>query len=205
VSSCLPECPVTGTYDPSIDHLKGSISMKRKSIYRLLFVLLTVCLSLPQSVGAFGSQPASIQRGIQSQKSAASGEIIPRPPKNEKGREEEGGELGDNPEARADWFYGLRTAGNPNVPFSIEDAAQKRAEAAEQVLNEKNNNPASAPAMFSGAWTPLGPNPILQVDRTPEFNFYAVSGRIGSLAIRSTPPYTMYLGAAGGAFGSPPH
>ena len=172
--------------------------MRSKIIYRLLFVVLTVCLALPQSVGALSLQPVSVQTAIQSQKQAGSGEPIPRPPKYDKGQEDDEGDLADEPEERAEWFYGLRTAGDPNVPFSIEDAAQKRAEAAQQVINEKGNSPATAPATFSGAWTPLGPNPILQIDRTPEQNFYAVSGRIGALAIRSTSPYTMYLGAAGG-------
>jgi uncharacterized repeat protein (TIGR01451 family) len=100
---------------------------------------------------------------------------------------------------RNDMFYGRRTTGtNPN--FSVADAAAARGKAEDQAVKMAQQaalTPTKADA-FGGAWAGFGPNPIVQVDRTPPQNFYAVSGRIAALAIRSTAPYSIYLGSATG-------
>ena len=44
----------------------------------------------------------------------------------------------------------------------------------------------------------VGPDPIVQVGRSGPGYFLGMSGRIGALAIRSSEPYTIYLGAAQG-------
>jgi uncharacterized repeat protein (TIGR01451 family) len=96
---------------------------------------------------------------------------------------------------REDWFYSRRTAGNPD--FSVPQAAAARAKAADDLINLKNTLKPQTPSAFSGAWSPRGPDPIVQFDRSYSL-YHAVSGRIGALAIRSSAPYTMYLGAAQG-------
>jgi len=109
----------------------------------------------------------------------------------------------DDPTARDDAYYSRRIAGDPSANFTMADAAMARAQAAQQLLGEEARAP-SGPSLpsdgsgFSGPWTANGPNPILDVDRTPQGSFYAVSGRVSALAIRGSAPYTMYLGGAQG-------
>lgn len=50
---------------------------------------------------------------------------------------------------------------------------------------------------YGGSWTSAGPNPMVLTGRG-DGTFDAMTGRIGALAIRSTAPYTMYLGGAQG-------
>ena len=83
-----------------------------------------------------------------------------------------------------------RTAGNK--PISIEQAAALRIAAANQRKLLKNP---SGPATFTGAWSPMGPNPTVQVGRS-DGSFITVSGRIGALAIRRNGQ--IILGAAQG-------
>jgi len=101
----------------------------------------------------------------------------------------------DDVDAREDWFYSRRTAGDPN--FGVPQAAAARAKAAQAIIDLQNSAPGRAPSAVSGPWTARGPSPIIQYDRSYDF-LHAVSGRIGALAVRSSPPYTMYLGAAQG-------
>ena len=107
------------------------------------------------------------------------------------GEEQEG-----DPAARDDWFYSSRAAHDPNVTFSLSEAAALRAQAAEQLSNQIGNRPTSS-NVFSNTWTSVGPNPMVLVDRGDN-SFDAMAGRIGALAIRSSAPYTMYLGGAQG-------
>src|SRR4029079_9829815 len=48
----------------------------------------------------------------------------------------------------------------------------------------KEGPPTSGPATFAGAWSQIGPNPIVQVTRSTPI-FAAMSGRSGALAMRS--------------------
>jgi uncharacterized repeat protein (TIGR01451 family) len=107
-------------------------------------------------------------------------------------------ELDDETEARLllldQQFISTRTAGD--VPLSVEQAGALRKAAADQAKALKNAS-ASGPATFSGNWGALGPNPIVQVARSSSpAKFYAVSGRIGALAIRANGQFI--LGAAQG-------
>ncbi len=169
--------------------------MKKVKIKRFFAMLMTFCLILPQSIGAAIAAP-TVNAPVTQPNSPSDSDIpIFRGVPNDKGP---GGEDPDNPLERADWFYSFRTAGDPNVDFTIQDAATLRAQAAETVLAEKNNAPSSsAPTALGGAWSSIGPDPIVQISRSDN-SFIGVAGRIGALAIRSSAPYTMYLGGAQG-------
>jgi hypothetical protein len=98
-------------------------------------------------------------------------------------------------------FYSKRVAGDPKAGFTMEKAAASRAEAAKEALlrlAELKSRAPEAQTGFAGAWTPMGPNPIAQLSRYDGTSMLSMSGRIGSLAIRSTAPYTIYLGGAQG-------
>jgi uncharacterized repeat protein (TIGR01451 family) len=95
--------------------------------------------------------------------------------------------------ARDDFFVSRRVAGDN--PLSIEVAGQLRSVAA-RAAAALRKAPPPGPATFQGAWSGIGPNPIVQVSRSNHFT--AESGRIGALVMRSTPPYTRILGAAQG-------
>ncbi len=98
----------------------------------------------------------------------------------------------DHPELRDLWFYTARTAGT-NPSFDILSAATARRRAAEAVLamRAQPHTLAASPAAFDGAWRNVGPDPMASTSR-------AYSGRVQALAVRSSPPYTIYLGAAQG-------
>jgi len=87
-----------------------------------------------------------------------------------------------------------RTAGD--IPLDNQQAGALRAAAARTAARlRKEGSPASGASTFTGAWTGLGPNPIVQVTRSGG-PFTAMSGRIGALAIRGNG--TRILGAAQG-------
>ncbi len=91
-------------------------------------------------------------------------------------------------------FIGERTAGD--IPLDNQQAGALRAAAARAAARLRTEGvPAAGPSTFSGAWTGLGPNPIVQVTRSGG-PFAAMSGRIGALAIRRDG--TRILGAAQG-------
>src|SRR5438094_68182 len=89
-------------------------------------------------------------------------------------------------------FISARLAGN--APLSVDQAVALRKAAADQAKLLKNPPP-PGPTTFAGAWSPLGPNPIVQVQRSDNA-FAAQSGRIGALAIRKNGQFI--LGAAQG-------
>jgi uncharacterized repeat protein (TIGR01451 family) len=96
-------------------------------------------------------------------------------------------------------FYSRRSAHDPGTDFTLADAAALRAQAANQLAGTLQNRPAQ-PAQgeaYSGAWTSVGPDPMVLTGRG-DGSFDAMAGRIGALAIRSSAPYTMYLGGAQG-------
>ncbi len=89
-------------------------------------------------------------------------------------------------------FIASRTAGDSQL--TVEQAGALRAAAADAAKGLKNT-PAAGPTTFSGAWSAIGPNPIVQVQRSDGAQA-AVSGRVGALAIRKDG--TFILGAAQG-------
>src|SRR5881628_549411 len=105
-------------------------------------------------------------------------------------------ELNDELEAqlllRDQAFISARLAGS--APLSVDQAVALRKAAADQAKLLKNP-PSPGPSTFTGAWSALGPNPIVQVQRSDNA-FAAQSGRIGALAIRKDG--TFILGAAQG-------
>ncbi|TMF25461.1 MAG: DUF11 domain-containing protein [Chloroflexi bacterium] len=105
-------------------------------------------------------------------------------------------ELDDELEAqlllRDQAFISARLAGS--APLSVDQAVALRKAAADQAKLLKNP-PSPGPSTFTGAWSALGPNPIVQVQRSDNA-FAAQSGRIGALAIRKDG--TFILGAAQG-------
>ncbi len=103
----------------------------------------------------------------------------------------------DRPDERDDWFYARRTAGDPD--FTVAQAAAGRAVAAEAVIAMRSGQSPGSRLQdvqaFAGAWEAVGPDPIRQAWGE---RILAMSGRIGALAVRSSPPYTIYLGGAQG-------
>ncbi len=92
------------------------------------------------------------------------------------------------------YFETRRTAGDQ--PLSTQQAGAERAKADAQARRLRFGLPVPRPSVFNGAWSGIGPDPIVQVTRsTPIFN--AVSGRIGAIAIRPSNGQIV-LGAAQG-------
>ncbi|HUX85466.1 MAG TPA: hypothetical protein VMW65_00565 [Chloroflexota bacterium] len=102
-----------------------------------------------------------------------------------------------DPSEREDWFYSLRTAGDPSRILSVGTAAAGRFQAAQNVLARQKQPGARRATGFGTTWTPDGPNPTLQ-DAYNSNQLRSVSGRVSALAISATSPYTIYLGAAQG-------
>jgi uncharacterized repeat protein (TIGR01451 family) len=119
----------------------------------------------------------------------------PAPPAPRKDTGDDG-EDADLPLERADAFYSKRLTHDPAVPFTMYDATQLRDQAANEFATMLKSQPAT-PSAFGGAWANVGPDPMVQVVRGDN-TFDAMTGRIGALAIRSSAPYTMYLGGAQG-------
>jgi uncharacterized repeat protein (TIGR01451 family) len=88
-----------------------------------------------------------------------------------------------------------RTAGDK--PLSIDQAALHRSAAATAAHELKATKPPISPLTYTGPWTEISPNPIVQISRgTPIF--YAVSGRVSALAIRPSNGLKILGGAQGG-------
>jgi uncharacterized repeat protein (TIGR01451 family) len=106
--------------------------------------------------------------------------------------------LVENEEYRAESdlaFISRRTAGE--IPLDLQQAGALRAEAARAAARlRKEGTPAAGPSTFTGAWSQIGPNPIVQPVRTSG-GLAAMSGRIGALAIRPSNGQFI-LGAAQG-------
>jgi len=96
---------------------------------------------------------------------------------------------------REAWFYTRRTAGD-DPDFNISDASALRHSAIAQI-SQPLQPPFAAPTGFTGAWEAVGPRPIWQAMRG-DGRTGAMAGRVSALAIRSSPPYTIYLGGAQG-------
>jgi uncharacterized repeat protein (TIGR01451 family) len=89
-------------------------------------------------------------------------------------------------------FIAGRTAGDS--PLSVEQAGALRAAAA-NAAKQLKSAPPPGPTTFSGTWSAMGPNPIVQIARSDN-TAMAVSGRIGALAVRKNGQFI--LGAAQG-------
>ncbi len=106
------------------------------------------------------------------------------------------GEREGDPNLRDEWYYSRRVAGDPSVNFTMGQAAALRAQAADQATTMMAQRPVS-PEAFGGSWSAVGPNPMVLSGRG-DASFDAMAGRIGAMAIRSSAPYTLYLGGAQG-------
>jgi hypothetical protein len=80
-------------------------------------------------------------------------------------------------------------------PLDISQAGALRAQAANAARKLTKNAPGPGPSTFTGTWSSLGPNPVVTAART-DSAFYALSGRIGALAIE--PSGRFILGGAQG-------
>lgn len=95
---------------------------------------------------------------------------------------------------RDDAFITRRTAGD--VPLSIIAAGRARSLAHQQGRALRKTRPPISPPTFTGPWTEISPNPIIQITRGSN-TAYAVSGRVSALAIRPSNGQKI-LGAAQG-------
>ena len=175
--------------------------MKHSLLRRFVPILAAAVLVGSPLTGPAAAQSTPVARPAASAARAPAprasvGQLPPKPPKGHKPGIDAGG---DDPFARAEWFYGLRTSGAPTITFGVEDAAAARAKAAAavQAAQGQTNQP-SVVQPYNSTWSPIGPDPILQNNRVfPSFPI-AVTGRVGALAVRSSSPYTIYLGGAQG-------
>jgi uncharacterized repeat protein (TIGR01451 family) len=93
-------------------------------------------------------------------------------------------------------FTTRRTAGS--TPIDLTQAGDLRGRAAVAAKQLRKQQIPSGTSTFGGAWTQLGPNPVVQGLRSPGGQrFGAMSGRIGALAIRPSNGQFI-LGAAQG-------
>jgi uncharacterized repeat protein (TIGR01451 family) len=173
--------------------------MRPLTRFRPLLVLVAVFLMLSQLIGAGAVQSSVNESSSPDRTTADRGTSANAPKLSIRRNEADGKGKGDqdDPDARDDAFYSRRTAGDH--PISVAEAAVLREKAAEAVL-AMGNNPAlrgPTPSAFSGAWSALGPNPIVEGSQGAA-GFLAMSGRATALAVGSTLPYTMYLGTMGG-------
>jgi len=170
--------------------------------------VLTIVALLLATIGllpaAASIAPSELAQGTQSKASATIANADPVEgffsfrPKNGVTSGGEEGVVEGSPADRDDSFYSRRTAHDPNVNFTIDDAAVLRAQAADQLAGQLQNRPAQPTAApYNGPWVSVGPNPMVLTGRG-DASFDAMAGRIGAMAIRSSAPYTMYLGGAQG-------
>ena len=92
-------------------------------------------------------------------------------------------------------FTSKRLAGS--TPISLDQAGELRGKAAEHAKKLRKEKIPSGPTTFTGGWTQIGPNPIVQATRGSG-GFVAMSGRIGALAIRPSNGQFILGGAQGG-------
>ena len=92
-----------------------------------------------------------------------------------------------------------RLAGD--ILLDIGQAGALRTAAAKAARKLAKHAPGDGPHTFAGAWSSLGPNPIVTAARSDNA-FYALSGRIGALAIRPSNGEYILGGAQGGIWTS---
>ncbi|MBI2954590.1 MAG: DUF11 domain-containing protein [Chloroflexi bacterium] len=171
--------------------------MHRTILLHILLLLLVASLALPlQGGAALSTEPSDSDQNNASSSVALPGQAAPQAPVS--GSPPPPRTRDDDPGARGAWFYLFRTTGDPGVGFTLADAASARAQAAETIIRMKEQQQRDmVPSAFGSDWEPIGPDPLVQMDNSNTV-YRAVSGRISALAIRSSAPYTMYVGAAQG-------
>ncbi|HET9323066.1 MAG TPA: Arc family DNA-binding protein, partial [Gaiellaceae bacterium] len=98
--------------------------------------------------------------------------------------------------ARNAFFMSRRTAGT--YPLDADQAGIQRAQGQAEAKALRKGTSSDGPTTFESTWAGLGPNPIVQVLRSPGGpRFGAMSGRIGALAIRKDGTILL-AGAQGG-------
>jgi uncharacterized repeat protein (TIGR01451 family) len=102
-------------------------------------------------------------------------------------------EIGNFAKLRDAYFESRLVAGDK--PISVVKAAQLRRKGIKAAQRIGTVSTRAAAATVGGAWSSIGPSPIVQVGRTSN-TFEAVSGRVGALAVRRDG--TIILGAAQG-------
>src|SRR5438067_107720 len=157
--------------------------MGKRGWRALSALVVTLAVALAAAAPGFADTPApSGSTAGEDTATLAPGTVVP----------EQNDELESQLLLRDQAFISGRLAGS--APLSVDQAGALRKAAADQARVLKNPPPAG-PTTFSGNWSPLGPNPIVQVQRS-DSAFAAQSGRIGALAIRKDG--TFILGAAQG-------
>lgn len=163
----------------------------RKALVLLsLLLLLGLLFTLPASTSAANNAP-----------NHPSTQKIARPlgdddtPKVDSSRKapSESSEGADFLKARDDYYLLRRLAGTE--PLTVEEASNSLLDATTRASEMRAQAPEALPKAFGGAWSGLGPNPIIQQGRGTG-GFEAVSGRIGALVI--LPDGTRILGGAQG-------
>jgi len=125
--------------------MKGS-----PKFYRWFALLLILGLALPQAQGFAAPLPATGQpHGISSLAPQAGGGVDP-----------------DAPDARGEWFYAWREAGDPNTAFSLAQAAELRAQAAQQIITAKTR-PAYSHRPPAPTAAPGTPSALIPPCRSP--------------------------------------
>ncbi|MDX6290998.1 MAG: hypothetical protein QOH50_73 [Kribbellaceae bacterium] len=98
---------------------------------------------------------------------------------------------------RDQFFMSRRTAGDRVLDNQRAGALRAAAaQAGAQIRQQGSRSP--GPATFAGAWTGLGPDPIVQMTRSRKPILTAMAGRIGALAIRPSNGRFILGGAQGG-------
>ncbi|MDX6239512.1 MAG: hypothetical protein QOG10_4327 [Kribbellaceae bacterium] len=95
------------------------------------------------------------------------------------------------------FFMSRRTAGD-QVLDNQRAGALRAAAAGVGAKIRRQGSRSPGPATFTGAWTGIGPDPIVQMTRTSKPIFTAMAGRIGALAIRPSNGRFILGGAQGG-------
>ena len=91
-----------------------------------------------------------------------------------------------DPQKRDAEFYAWRTAHDSTISFTVAEAAELRARAADQLSVELQNRPA-LPAQgetYGGAWTSVGPNPMILAGRTDGYTVRQRESRRSDRALR---------------------
>jgi uncharacterized repeat protein (TIGR01451 family) len=94
-------------------------------------------------------------------------------------------------------FTTRRTAGDRQLSSDQAGADRSKAAGDAAAIRSQRLQTSATPTTFNSTWVGLGPNPIVQVTRSGNGIFTAMSGRIGALAIRPS-THQFILGAAQG-------
>src|SRR5581483_1753885 len=174
--------------------ITGGTMSARKALGLLsLLLLLGMLFTLPASTSAANSSPNhplaknNIARPNGDDGDTPQSGGSRKPP----AETEEGGAF---LEARDNYFLLPRLAGTQ--PLSVEEASAQLMDATTRTREMRATAPEALPKAYGGAWTAIGPNPIVTQHWWGSATFDAMSGRIGALTI--LPDGTRILGGAQG-------